>query len=555
MLRFLIACALAAFGLASAQPSQPPIFLVNGYQFSCFLSNGISGTYGALPQVLGSMGIRTGGYDTCECRGCSIEQHAAALAKALGSFRNADGSVPLQVDVIAHSMGGLIVRAYLAGKGLQTGPPAGPAIRKLVLVATPNFGLIAPPIDTELSEMQIGSRFLWELGTWNQNSDDLRGIDAIAIAGSGGNTGGRAAPDDGLVPVSSAAIAFATDPERTRVLPYCHGNPIPFIIQCRADAPPLAEIDSTNHPVFRIIRSFLTGTEEWRTIGDSLAGNGGVYLAYRDASDKLVSLKSAALESTQLATRDNQVYYREWLPAKTYTATLDTGSGTVQGNVQVPSGGIRPLVWKDGPVINRVSPAAAVLPYLSLAPGSIVSIYGANLSQNSQTTVLLNNQALTTFYVSPEQVNALLPAGVPGLLPLTIRNSLGQHTINILLEPAAPAVFSLDASGKGPAAAVDALTGEILTNGKAASPGSYVSLFATGLGETQSVGGFDVAVLQPQVTVGGRAATVQFAGRAPGYSGLDQINIQIPAGVSAGDRPVQILSGRRASNVLTIPIH
>ena len=47
-----------------------------------------------------------------------------------------------KVALVAHSMGGLIVRSYLAG--LQTNgtyqPPVNPKVRKYVQIATPNFG-------------------------------------------------------------------------------------------------------------------------------------------------------------------------------------------------------------------------------------------------------------------------------------------------------------------------------------------------------------------------------------------------------------------------------
>jgi uncharacterized protein (TIGR03437 family) len=84
--------------------------------------------------------------------------------------------------------------------------------------------------------------------------------------------------------------------------------------------------------------------------------------------------------------------------------------------------------------------------------------------------------------------------------------------------------------------------------------GEYVSLYATGLGLTNSSGGLDVAILTPQVTVGGITAAISFAGRAPGFVGLDQINIQIPAGVSGAAVPVVVSSGGRTSNTVTLAI-
>ena len=92
-----------------------------------------------------------------------------------------------QFDLVGYSMGGLIARAYLAG--LQPNqtylPPASTLVRKLVLIATPNFGSFVAGNNastivagSQSAEMLPGSSFLWNLATWNQFGDDLRGVDA-----------------------------------------------------------------------------------------------------------------------------------------------------------------------------------------------------------------------------------------------------------------------------------------------------------------------------------------------------------------------------------------
>ena len=62
--------------------------------------------------------------------------------------------------------------------------------------------------DPQVRQILPGSRFIYDLATWNQGGDDLRGVDAISVAGS--VTGGS----DGLVPVPSASLSFAGDPAR-----------------------------------------------------------------------------------------------------------------------------------------------------------------------------------------------------------------------------------------------------------------------------------------------------------------------------------------------------
>src|ERR1019366_5905134 len=93
-----------------------------------------------------------------------------------------NGTQVEQIDLVAHSMGGLIARSYLAGlQSNQTYTPPAPAlVRDLVLIASPNFGSFVAgnfvnglAAGTQSPEMVPGSAFLWNLATWNQRGDDL----------------------------------------------------------------------------------------------------------------------------------------------------------------------------------------------------------------------------------------------------------------------------------------------------------------------------------------------------------------------------------------------
>jgi uncharacterized protein (TIGR03437 family) len=121
----------------------------------------------------------------------------------------------------------------------------------------------------------------------------------------------------------------------------------------------------------------------------------------------------------------------------------------------------------------------------------------------------------------------------------------------VAVAPTAPALFTLDYSGKGQAAA---LNQNQLANGASspAAAGSQLMLFATGLGQTTPAG-TDGAVLTappptvgpPVVTIGGQPATVVSASGVPGaIAGLMQIVVQVPGGVQAGNAvPVTLQAG------------
>jgi uncharacterized protein (TIGR03437 family) len=224
-------------------------------------------------------------------------------------------------------------------------------------------------------------------------------------------------------------------------------------------------------------------------------------------------------------------------------------------------------VVKPGPVINPkgVICAAGPAPFpYDVAPGAYVSVYGSNLAsattvegqpyptQIGDVQVLVNGVAQPLVFASPGQINFVYASVAPRLTQLTVKNANGQNTVNVRVAPAVPSIFLLDSAST--AAAVDIATLAIASPTTPFHAGDVMSLYATGLGSTTRTAGLDYAQVVPTVTVGGLNCPVSYAGRAPSFAGLDQINCTIPA-VSAGTQvPVVITSAGRLSNTGFIAI-
>lgn len=255
--------------------TQLPVVLLNGWQSSCPIavtSPLSASTFGNLENYLTKFDSVPLVYwfDNCAaCPDCSIEELGSDLAQVINSIQYEDGTPVPQVDLIGHSMGGLIIRAYLSGKQAASGafnPPNNPKVRKAIFIATPHFGsyqagagdLFLGGLQT--NEMTLGSQFLFDLATWNQFGDDLRGVDALAIVGNAvfGSKG------DGVVSLTSASLRFAEPDVRTRIVDYCHisFNPAEVLLTFCSE-PGIANIDSTSHPTYKIIQSFLANTTTW----------------------------------------------------------------------------------------------------------------------------------------------------------------------------------------------------------------------------------------------------------------------------------------------------
>jgi uncharacterized protein (TIGR03437 family) len=191
---------------------------------------------------------------------------------------------------------------------------------------------------------------------------------------------------------------------------------------------------------------------------------------------------------------------------------------------------------------------------LGIAPGGIVSIFGSGLAgAGGATTVEVDGISAQVLAATPFQVNAVVPAGVgAGRRPLRIRSVYGTAEQVVEVSDVAPGIFVI---GNPPVGAVVNQDGSL--NGALAplSRGGTMVIYATGLGTVAPRGGLSVAVTPVTVVVNGVELTPAFAGLTPGYSGLYQVNVAIPAGFPPGlALPLALKQGGRLSNVVAVAV-
>ena len=236
------------------------------------------------------------------------------------------------------------------------------------------------------------------------------------------------------------------------------------------------------------------------------------------------------------------------------TGTIQAFSLTITGNV------VSTPTFTAGSVVNSASLAGGVI-----APGEIASIYGFSLGPQtgvagsgapgtslSGTTVNVNGIPAPILYSSYSQVNFQVPYTVSAgtTAQIQVQSSTGSSAnVNVDVLSSAAGLFTNQSNGQGQVLAVNQ-DGTVNSTSNAAGPGSYVSLYADGLGAvSQTVTAGTTTPSSPllnvsgtvTVIVGGLSAPVQFAGLAPGFVGLYQINVQIPATLSAGQHRVFVV--------------
>ncbi len=272
-------------------------------------------------------------------------------------------------------------------------------------------------------------------------------------------------------------------------------------------------------------------------------------------------------------------------PATTITASarLQTsatnsiaGTAVINGNGQANP---QPPLVTPGGVVN----AASFVLSSTLAPGGFVTIFGSALSdqsapasalplpqQLSDTSVLIAGQTVPLEYASNGQVNAVLPFGLPqnsSQQLIVVRGNTISAPETITISSAQPGIFSANGSGggQGIVLGVQPDGSQVLADvNNPVTVGQAVVMYATGLGSVSPAVGDGAAspssplarLTDPlTMTIGGVSASVFYAGLAPGFASLYQVNATVPPGVAAGNAvPLVITVDGQSSPVVTIAV-
>jgi uncharacterized protein (TIGR03437 family) len=283
--------------------------------------------------------------------------------------------------------------------------------------------------------------------------------------------------------------------------------------------------------------------------------------------------------STPIAFTDN-------LGVASTVVTLPPSPGVVQ--LIAASGGLSvtfSLTAVNAPSLlaNAVLDGVTFNPYMSPAPGSIISIGGQNLSQTTlasgagalpqilgTTRALLvttaNTLALPLLYVSPGQINAMLPTDVsPGFYSLRIENaSVPSNDIPLSVAPFDPGILTQNSTGHGLGIFLKS-DGSTVSVSNPADRGSTITLFAAGLGAVDPpvaagqpgalAEPFNRTVVVPRVVFDIYPADLIYSGLPAGAPEPYQITVRVPSQLSpATNVSVSLAIGGFESNRVTIPV-
>jgi uncharacterized protein (TIGR03437 family) len=230
-----------------------------------------------------------------------------------------------------------------------------------------------------------------------------------------------------------------------------------------------------------------------------------------------------------------------------------------------------------------------------VSPGALVALFGKDLAGDSATTretpwpsSLVNREVVVNdelraplLYMSATQANVQIPSRAPlGSQRFAVRVTETGELIaggQVAVAAASPGLFTSSQDGRGQAAAVNQ-DGRVNSTSNPATKGSVLVLYGTGQGQVSppvedgvpaSVSPLSSTVTVPTsdgracvtsqpsmcVAFGSTFGDVQYSGLAPGFIGLWQINVRIPADAPSGNAvPVRVLINGSPSNVVGIAI-
>jgi uncharacterized protein (TIGR03437 family) len=297
----------------------------------------------------------------------------------------------------------------------------------------------------------------------------------------------------------------------------------------------------------------------------------------------VVTSFSSGDEPLSLTSLNDGRWSGTWTPHNSSTASVSitamaqtvapvlSGSAMIGGTSKTNPG--VPLV-KTGGIVNAASNA----PSTPVAPGSYISIYGTALASGltvaaapfpttlGGTQVLLAGQAIPLYFTSDGQINALVPYGMTTNAAsqlIVARNGAYSSPEQVTFADGGPAVFLSQGAGIAVDVKSDG-TQFLVDSTHPTTAGDALVIYCAGLGAvTPPVAAGAVAPSSPlastaspvTVTIEGVPASVFFAGLAPGFAGLYQVNVIVPSGLTPStSAPLVLTVAGQSSPPATISV-
>ena len=334
------------------------------------------------------------------------------------------------------------------------------------------------------------------------------------------------------IAVDAAGNVFIADGPRVRVLTPSTATGCTFAVSSNAiSAAAAGGIETVNVQTTAYCPWTISGLPSWIAIGGVTPGGTGPGVANLSIASNTGAARSATIQIGGAAVTVSQA------------GTTVGPSIALVANAESQQPVVAPNTWVE-------------IKGTDLAPAGDTRIWASSDFLNGQMPtdldgvgVTVNGTAAYIYYISPTQVNILTPPGpLSGPVDVVLTNSTASAPFPVQAQAESPSFFVFNG---GPYVAATHLDGSLIGPATLypgystpAAPGETIVIYANGFGATSApvVAG---AVTQsgtlsplPAITIGGVAATVQYAGSS-GAPGEFQFNVVVPASIAGtGDQPI-----------------
>jgi uncharacterized protein (TIGR03437 family) len=249
--------------------------------------------------------------------------------------------------------------------------------------------------------------------------------------------------------------------------------------------------------------------------------------------------------------------------------TVDAPGGLVRAQLGAPVTAAPNTTFIEAAVLDPLQ--------MMVAPGGLFTIFGTNLAKVAGSTAGFNNtdslptslngvsvtvggKAAPLLYVGPGQINAQAPADITTVgQPVVVTGTNGMsNVVGVGAGVYAPVIFADSVGG----VVVRKSDGSLIRPANPAVAGDTLLVYATGMGQTNPA--FQTGKLVPSapayntapvtVKIGGVNAVVVSSVALPGYAGLYQVAVMMPAGITAGTANLQMQMAFFTSNAVGIAV-
>ncbi len=276
------------------------------------------------------------------------------------------------------------------------------------------------------------------------------------------------------------------------------------------------------------------------------------------------------------------------LTLSSYRAGTGSGGGTLMGIGQGPLigllAGLRAPGFSGSSVYlnpTGIVNAASSAPFTAgITRGEFLTLYGTNLAPGIATAqvpfpaslnsvqVMINSRPAPVYYVSPTQVSVIVPYAteLSNAQIQVLNGGTSSNTVTTPVKSGSAGLFTNPPGGIGYGAILHA-DYSVVTLENPAKAGETVLIYLTGLGDVSpAVTEGTAAPANPPSNAitpvavyfstanGSAEGPVSYAGLAPGFAGLYQINVQIPTTLPSGDYFVGIATPTAYAAQASIPV-